>query len=153
MADVKLSPHFFLSEFTFSQTAARMGIDNTPDEKSLANLERLAGVMEVVRRMLGDKPILISSGYRNEATNSAVGGSSTSAHIHGLAVDWQCPEWGTPEEICKKLASNLSELKIDQLISEWNPGGWCHLAICAAGEEPRCECLTISENGTTTGFA
>jgi zinc D-Ala-D-Ala carboxypeptidase len=148
MADVKLSPHFFLSEFTFSQTAARMGIDNTPDAASLANLERLAGVMEVVRRVLGDKPIIISSGYRNEATNSACGGSSTSAHMYGLAVDFSVPEYGTPEEVAKKLDTNLEQLHVDQLILEFCPGGWIHLAIAAAGEEARCQKLVINENGT-----
>ena len=69
-----LSPHFTLDELTYSDTANSSGIDNTPDPQSRSNLARVAQVMEQVRQMLGNHPVLISSGYRCYAVNAAVGG-------------------------------------------------------------------------------
>ena len=51
----------------------------------------------------GNKPVLISSGYRSPKLNKAIGGSSTSAHMSGLAADFSCPGFGTPLAICKEL--------------------------------------------------
>jgi zinc D-Ala-D-Ala carboxypeptidase len=147
----ELTPHFTLEEFTDSQTAARKGIPNVPPIGSpeRANLMRTAEVMEQVRTILGDKPILISSGYRSPAVNSAVGGSKSSAHMSGLAVDFSCPGFGTPLAICKKLHPHMKELGIDQLIHEYDT--WVHLGLSAG--DPRHQALTIDNKGTKHGFA
>ena len=147
----QISPHFTLEEFTLSQTAARMGLDNTPTGQELDNVHSIAATLERVRTMLASKPILISSGYRAPAVNQACGGAENSAHMYGLAADFTCPGYGTPLEICKRLEPCLAELKIDQLIHEY--GDWVHLAIAGPDQAPRCQCLTIDENGTNTGFA
>lgn len=147
----QLTKNFTLEEFTLSQTAARMGLDNTPTGQELDNCHSTARTLERVRALLGHKPVLISSGYRAPAVNQACGGSPTSAHMYGLAADFTCPGYGTPLAICQRLEPNLVELQIDQLIHEFD--GWVHLAIAGPGEEARCECLTIDENGTNTGFA
>jgi hypothetical protein len=144
-----LSAHFSLAEYVASQTAARMGISNQPDTKTHANLKRHAETMEKVRTLLGAKPILISSGYRSPPVNAACGGSSTSAHMYGLAADWTCPGFGDPYAICKFLEPHLQELGIDQLILEYE--SWVHLGLSAG--EARCMCLTIDNSGTKTGFA
>src|SRR4249920_1377972 len=99
------SPNFQLSEFLVSEVAARRGLDNTPNAEALANLERLAGVLERVRDICGGHPVIISSGYRSPAVNAAVGGSVSSSHTIGLAVDFSIPKFGTPEAICKHLES------------------------------------------------
>lgn len=145
-----LTPHFALSEFTDSQTAARRGLDNVPPLGSpeRANLERTAQVMEDVRRILRNKPILISSGYRSPAVNAAVGGSKSSAHMSGLAVDFSCPGFGTPRDICQALHPHLRQLQIDQLIMEFDQ--WVHLGL--ASGTPRHMALTIDSRGTRTGF-
>jgi zinc D-Ala-D-Ala carboxypeptidase len=147
----ELTPHFTLEEFTDSQTAARKGIPNVPPIGSpeRANLMRTAEVMEQVRTILGDKPILISSGYRSPAVNSAVGGSKSSAHMSGLAADFSCPGFGTPLAICKKLHPHMKELGIDQLIHEYDT--WVHLGLSAG--DPRHQALTIDNKGTKHGFA
>jgi zinc D-Ala-D-Ala carboxypeptidase len=93
-----LSAHFSLEEFTASQTASRLGLANTPDSTELANLRRLAAALENVRTLLGGKPILISSAFRSEAVNKAVGGVANSAHA--LAADLISPASGTPLQIC-----------------------------------------------------
>jgi zinc D-Ala-D-Ala carboxypeptidase len=147
----QLTPHFTLEEFTLSQTAARMGLENIPTGQDLENVHATARVLERVRTLLASMPVLISSGYRAPAVNQACGGASNSAHMYGLAADFTAPGYGSPIDICKRLEPNLVELGIDQLIHEYN--GWVHLAIAGPGEAPRCQCLTINENGTNTGFA
>lgn len=132
-----LTPHFTLGELTHSQDAVRFGLDNTPPPEAIRNLERLAEVLEQVRSLLGDKPVLISSGYRSPDINTLVGGAEASQHTQGLAVDFTCPAWGTPRLICG--AISRSGIHFDQLIFE---GGWVHLSIAAREAKPRGEVLT-----------
>jgi zinc D-Ala-D-Ala carboxypeptidase len=121
---MKLSPHFNLAELTQSQTAARKGIDNTPNSVIINNLTIVAANMETVRTLLNNLPISISSGYRSPALNKAVGGSKTSAHVEGWACDFICPAFGTPAKIVDLLKS--SDLKFDQIIEE---GTWVHISF------------------------
>lgn len=144
-----LSQHFSLEEMTLSQTACREGLNNTPDEAALHNLYDLCAVLEKVRSLLSDNAILISSGYRSPEVNAACGGSSTSAHMYGLAADFTCPAFGTPYDICVKLEPYMNEFNIDQLIHEYE--GWVHLGLTDG--DARCMALTINNSGTTTGFA
>jgi hypothetical protein len=151
MPSEQLSEHFTLAEFTYSQTASRMGLDNTPTPEAHVHLQQLAQVMEKVRDICGANPVQITSGYRSPAVNSATGGSSTSAHMSGLAADFIIPAFGSPLEVCHALELYLDVLGIDQLIHEYDD--WVHLAIAVNIEDARCECLTIDNSGTTTGFA
>jgi hypothetical protein len=151
MPSQQLSPHFTLAEFTYSQTASRMGLDNTPTPEAHVHLQRLAGVMEEVRRICGNHPVQITSGYRSPAVNTACGGSSTSAHMSGLAADFIIPAFGEPIDICHALEPYLETLTVDQLVHEFQD--WVHLAIAAPPDTARCECLTIDNSGTRTGFA
>jgi len=146
-----LTPNFTLEEFTDSQTAARKGLHNVPPLGSpeRANLQRTAEVMEEVRTILGGNPILVSSGYRSPQVNAAVGGSKSSAHMSGLAVDFSCPGFGTPKAICHKLHSHMKELGVDQLIHEYDT--WVHLGLSAGA--PRHMAMTIDSRGTRNGFA
>lgn len=86
-----LSKNFSLQEFTRSETADRVGIKNRPLFEHVLNLSYLASRMEAVRRLLGDRPIAITSGYRCHKLNVAVGGSATSDHTRGLACDFIKP--------------------------------------------------------------
>ena len=149
---MQLTPHFTLEEFTHSQTAARRGLRNIPHASSMErqNLLRTAELMEKVRVILKNEPILISSGFRSHPVNEAVGGSKTSAHVHGLAVDFTCPAFGPPLVICKELEPHMEDLGIDQLIHEF--GTWVHLGLRAHGHAPRHQALTIDSNGVRTGF-
>ena len=144
-----LTPHFSLDELTLSQTAARQGLDNTPTEAAMKNLKRLAETLEKVRAVLGERPILISSGYRSPKVNAAVGGSKSSAHMHGLAADFTCPSFGTPIMICEVLEPLLDDLAIDQLIHEY--AAWVHLGL-VSNDKPRHQALTIDGNGARYGF-
>ena len=110
----QLSTHFSLEEFTRSETATRLNIANDPTPEHLENLEHLAERMEAVRALF-DKPIEISSGYRNPQLNKAVGGVSNSAHALGHAADFHVD--GLDDLSAAKRIRD-SELKFDQLIYE-----------------------------------
>ena len=114
------------------------------------NLVRTAEVLEKVRILLDDKPVLLSSGYRSPGVNAAVGGSKNSAHMSGLAADFICPDFGTPLQVCKKLEPFMRDLGIDQLIYEF--GTWVHLGL-HFGSAPRHQMMTIDTKGVRNGFA
>jgi hypothetical protein len=151
MPTTMLSEHFSLAEFTYSETAARQGLDNTPTPQAYSGLERLAEVMEEVRRICGNKPVTITSGYRGPQVNAAVGGSTNSAHMVGLACDFIVPGAGDPLAICKLIEPHMDALGIDQLI--WEFGDWVHLGLATNEGEHRCQCLTINNAGTQVGWA
>ena len=134
---MKISAHFTLEEFSFSEAAARLGLDNTPIPIISTNLSFLAAVMEKVRTLLGDRPIVVRSGYRSVAVNQAVGGVATSAHCHGLACDFVCPLFGTPAEVARTILKSV--IDYDQLILEY---GWVHVGLAQAGLLSRREALT-----------
>ena len=78
---MKLTPHFSLGEMTKSQTALRLGLDNNPDPDGVASLRTLCWqVLEPVRKHF-DRPVIINSGYRAEAVNTAIGSKPTSQLI------------------------------------------------------------------------
>ncbi|MFD0319148.1 D-Ala-D-Ala carboxypeptidase family metallohydrolase [Streptomyces flavalbus] len=52
-----------------------------------ANALRTMWKLEAMRHALGDTPLVISSGFRSYACNSAVGGASNSRHLYGDAAD------------------------------------------------------------------
>lgn len=137
-----LSTHFSLSEFVTSQTAARLGIDNTPPQAVMRAILRTATGMEGVRTLLS-APIIISSGYRSPELNKAIGGAKNSQHVKGEAVDFICPGYGSPLKICKAIVA--SGIKFDQLIQE---GQWVHISFSDAN---RREVLTADfSNGAAT---
>jgi hypothetical protein len=136
-----LSPNFSLTEFTDSQTAARMGIDNDPPVELVPVLKATARCMEDVRDLLGGKPVLVSSAYRSPELNAAIGGSKNSQHMSGEAVDFTCPKFGTPEQIVQKIKD--SPLLFDQCILEYYR--WVHISFSARN---RRQTLIIDKNGT-----
>lgn len=119
---MNLSPHFSLAELVASQVATRKGIDNTPAPAIVANLTRLAALLEQVRALVG-APIAISSGYRSQALNRAVGGAANSAHVLGLAADISTAKLA-PKALA--LLIRQSDIAFDQLIYE---GTWVHIGL------------------------
>ena len=145
---VKLSQNFTIQEYIKSQTALRQGIDNTPTEEHMGNATALfRNVVQKVRDQFG--VTVINSGYRGEALNKAVGGSSTSQHCKGEAVDIECP--GTSNyDVAKWIEDNLD---FDQLILEFitlgiPDSGWVHVSYKSEGN--RKQSLTaMKEDGKT----
>ena len=117
-----------LKELLFSETATRLGIDNTPTDQILINLQTLIyEVIEPIVNQFGD--IKITSGYRSPELCKAIGSSTTSQHTLGQAVD--CEVLGVPN---KELADwVVNHLQFDQCILEfWKPeeinSGWVHIS-------------------------
>ena len=141
---MNLTDHFTLEELTVSQEAARNRIDNTPGVQTLENLKFLASQLEEVRSVLGDRAILVSSGYRCAALNALVGSKPTSAHIKGLAADFTCPSFGSVRDVVNTIIG--SDIQYDQIIYEY--GRWCHIGFAEKGKAPRLQKLTIDGKGT-----
>jgi hypothetical protein len=120
----KLTAHFALEELACTQ---HRELDNAPPPEVVGTLRTTAARMEEVRRLLGDRVITVSSGYRCPALNRAVGGARTSAHLTGHAVDFNCYGFGDALAVCRTIAA--SDLACDQLIEE---GSWAHISF-----EPR----------------
>lgn len=147
-----LTPHFTLEELIASDTANQMGINNTPDETVRYRLAQLAGKLEDIRVLLGALPIVISSGFRCQALNTAIGGAATSAHLYGCAADFTCPAFGSPYMICELLTVQAGFL-YDQLINEEGSGArWVHIGLAVGVDPPRGQDLTIASGVTTNGF-
>lgn len=141
-----LSRSFALSEFVVSQTAARRGIDNTPPAGAITELRRLAELVLQPLRDAYSRPVVVSSGYRSPVLNSAVGGTSSSAHMRGQAADITVP--GVPvEEVARRIID--LDLPVDQVIDEF--GSWVHVAVAPVGTAPRRQVLTARRgaNGRT----
>ena len=116
--------YFTIEEMTKSSTAIAKGIDNTPSEEGVLKLQKLIEVvLDPLREWYG-KPIRVTSGFRCEALNEAVGGSNTSQHRLGEAADITV---GTKKGN-KKLFNYIKDnLPFDQLINESN-FSWVHVS-------------------------
>ena len=142
---MELTEHFTLDELTITQ---HRGIDNTPNDRELYNLRKLAEHLEVIRSLLGNKPLLISSAFRCQNLNRAIGSKDSSAHVLGLAADFICPKFGTVEEVFE-LLRRTQELKFDQLILEFvNGKKWIHFGLREDEKDYRRQSLLIDHNGT-----
>ena len=134
-----MTPHFSLAELTVTD---HREFDNTPNETEIANLQRLAEFLEVVKTTLGGKPIMVNSAFRSKQVNDAVGSKDTSQHRLGCAADIRVPGM-TPDEVVKALMG----LPFDQIIREFDH--WTHISVPnVAGAAPRKSKLIIDKAGT-----
>ena len=123
MKIMKISEHISYDEAVLSPTAIRNGIDNTPNEQQLHNMQELAdNIFEPLRKMYG-KPIKINSFFRSAKLNKLVGGSATSQHAKGQAIDIT----GGNKAENKKLFELAKSLEFDQLINEYD-FSWVHIS-------------------------
>ncbi len=148
---MKLSPNFHLSEFTQSQTATRLMLDNTPGPSEIAALKLLCEkVLEPVRENYG-RPVLISSGYRSPAVNRAIRGSRTSQHAKGEAADFEIA--GVDNlRICQWMERRLN---YDQLILEFYErgvpaSGWVHVSYREPYRNQELTAKRVVRNGRRT---
>lgn len=129
----KISKHISYKEATRSNTAIRKGINNTPDGDQLIAMKLVAEkVFEPMREHFG-KPIRINSFLRVSALNVAVGGSKSSQHCKGEAIDMDGLNGLTNREIFNYIKDNLD---FDQLIWEYGTDkepDWVHVSYSANG--------------------
>lgn len=143
-----LTQNFTLEEMLDSQTAVRLGMDEqfSPADSIKQNLTDLCVcVLEPIRALIGS-PIRISSGYRCERLNEAIGGASTSQHLKGQAADISCRDL-TVEELYQKIKD--SGIVCGQIINEFQH--WVHVSYSSVGENKR-ECLRAVKVGGETKY-
>lgn len=120
-----ISPHITYKEATESPKAKALDIDNTPSFQVMRNMEMVAkACFEPLREWYG-KPIKINSFYRCYELNIAVGGSKTSDHMQGRAIDLTA---GNRSENKKLFDWCKANLKFDQLINEYDYS-WIHISF------------------------
>ena len=139
--------YFTLAEMTKSATAQRKGIKNDPSIQVCKALTALIEkVLDPLREAYG-KPIIVTSGYRCEKLNKAVGGAASSQHVKGEAADIRSVQ-DTPEEN-KKLFDLIVKLNLpfDQLINEYNYD-WVHVSFGARHRRQKLK--AVKKNGKTT---
>lgn len=126
--------YFSISEMTRSDTARRLGIDNTPPDSIKKNLTLfIEKVLDPIREDWGS-PIIVSSGYRCPELNKAVGGVKTSGHMYGFCADLQVK--GDLRKFSNFVIEWMKEhqMKWDQII--WEKSGnvtWLH--FCWIGKD------------------
>lgn len=145
---MQLSEHFFLSEFLWSETAARLGRKIEPTEGVVANLKwGCEHVLEPIRaaaciEFKKDMPVDISSGYRPDWLNKLVKGSKNSDHLYGCASDTNLVHVPTLK-FALWLASNIAKFPIKQMIYEY--GEWVHISWEPDVAAPKREILTATK--------
>lgn len=146
-----LSKNFPLVEFTNSNTASRLGIDNTPDAAAIVNLRSMAkSLLQPIRSKVA-QPVVITSGYRSLELNRSLGSKDTSQHIKGQAADIYVPGYTAYQLASRIVREGFS---FDQLILENYDGpgtGWVHISYVSAAEN-RGEVLTISGSDVHLGL-
>ena len=136
--------YFELSEFIVSDVAKRRGIDNTPSFAVVERLDNLvANILEPMRIAYG-KPITVTSGYRCERLNKAVGGVNWSAHMRGDAADLTASDMaGFKKFVREWLVKN--KIKFDQCIIEKSgKTEWIHIGIVSSTGSQRGQLFSMN---------
>ena len=136
-SNANLSEHFKLGEFTKSNSHPE--VYNIPSHEAIANLKRVCGWLEVLRKRYNDKygvgeePIRINSGYRSPQLNKKIGGVPTSNHLTGCAVDIRVADVEQLIRYANILLDYAEEShqQFDELLIERNRYGaiWLHFAV------------------------
>jgi hypothetical protein len=136
-----LSKHFTLEELTVTD---HREYDNTPNSSEINNLKRLAEMLEEVKTLLDNKPVMINSAFRSKAVNDAVGSKDTSQHRVGCAADIRVPGL-TPDQVVQAIKN--SPIQFDQLIREFD--SWTHISVPnSPSGTPRKQILIIDKVST-----
>jgi hypothetical protein len=152
---MKISEHLDLAEVTRSETAKRKGISNEPTAEHLENFKKLAeNIFEPIRNHF-NVPIHISSGYRSKALNTSIGGSLTSQHCSGEAIDIDMD--GSSNGVTNKMVFDFikANLNFDQMIWEFgnsNNPDWVHVSYESTGKQ-RKQILKATKVGGATKYS
>ena len=146
----RISEHVSFKEGIKSHTATRLNINNAPSDLDLINMKTICEkVFEPLREFVGG-PIAINSFYRAPKLNSAIGGSTSSQHCSGRALDID-DKYGykTNAEMFKYIQCNLD---YDQMIWEFgdvNNPDWVHVSYVSEDVNRRRCLIAYKENGKT----
>lgn len=137
--------YFTIEELCQSETAERLNIDNTPTEEIIANLTYFVNkILDPLRKAWGSA-ILVNSGFRCELLNKALGGSKTSAHKIGWAVDLY-PKNEKMEEFKKFVIDFFNGRMWDQIILETDGNiEWVHIGLFNNSRKQRRQIFSIDK--------
>ena len=136
-----MTPNFTLAELTVTD---HREFKNEPNPTEIKNLQRLAGLLEQVKSILGGVPIMVNSAFRSQEVNDAVGSKDTSQHRVGCAADIRVPGMA-PDAVVKAVIA--AKLPFDQLIREFDR--WTHISVPNDPKgKPRGQVLIIDSKGT-----
>ena len=136
-----MTPHFSLAELTVTD---HREFKNEPNPSEIANLQRLAELLEQVKIAIGGKPVMVNSAFRSKQVNDAVGSKDTSQHRLGCAADIRVPGMA-PDAVVKAIIA--AKLPFDQLIREFDR--WTHISVPNDPKgKPRSQVLIIDSKGT-----
>lgn len=133
--------YFSLKELCSSDVAAKRKIDNFPSFAVVEHLSELTEKILEPLRIAWGSPIKVTSGYRCDALNRAVGGVSTSAHKQGYAADLQ-PTNGKIDEFGRFVKDWLlkNRIRFDQILFEaQGRTKWVHIGLYSSTGSQRCE--------------
>lgn len=144
--------YFTLEELSKSATAKRLGIDNTPTTLIQSNLKALVdNVLDPLRAKWG-APIIVTSGYRSERLNKAVGGAANSQHTKGQAADIRTVSDSRVDNMRLLQCLLTSGLRFDQVICEYPDAygrpDWIHISFNSNGNRMN-ELTAKKVNGKT----
>lgn len=138
-----MSKYFTLEELTRSQTAVRLGKDNTPNATQKRDLLRLMDYLDGIREEFGE-PIKVTSGFRSWRVNKDVGGVKNSQHLAGQAADIVPAK--SPERLRELFDLIRKRGGYQQVIYERKGQSvWVHVAIPPLGEMPKQEAMTTND--------
>ena len=136
-----MTPNFTLAELTVTD---HREFKNEPNPSEIANLQRLAELLEQVKVAIGGKPVMVNSAFRSKQVNDAVGSKDTSQHRVGCAADIRVPGMA-PDAVVKAVIA--AKLPFDQLIREFDR--WTHISVPNDPKgKPRGQVLIIDRQGT-----
>ena len=145
---MNLSQHFTLGELCKTKTR----LSNEPNKEQVENLKRLCGWLEQLRRRWnnlygdGDDPIIINSGFRSPEVNRAVGGSATSNHLTGCAVDIRVAGIEQALRYAALLLdiADLNREDFDELLIEQKGSViWLHFAVRPTGNRRKIKLMQV----------
>lgn len=148
----QLTEHFTLEEMIVSPTAKRLGLSNTPTPEHIENMRYCCEkILEPVRAKFG--PVTVNSSYRAPRVNQAVGGSKTSQHVNGQAIDFEVKGVDN-KTVADWVADNL---EFDQVILEFytkgdKNSGWVHASIKKEGGNRRQRLIATKSKAGGTSY-
>lgn len=131
----KFTQNFTFEELIASPTANRLGLENTPNQQEKAKLKELAiKILQPIRDKWGG-PIVVTSGFRAEKVNKAVGGVPSSQHRLGEAVDLKIGGVAQNKKLFELISQMIKngEIQVGQLINEYNYS-WIHVSLPRKGK-------------------
>lgn len=125
---MKITPHFTYEEMTHTDTGF---LNLVNSYEYMANLTRLCMLLEHLRSIFLDTPIIVNSGYRSAKVNTAVGGAKNSYHLRGLAADIRFPEGSefTLEKLYNICCSFKDVMAGEYFVEVIKEPSWVHVAI------------------------